>query len=271
MSVEAAREMQESRVDEWVPLCDASRVTGRSIGSLRELISENKLYKVKKVTGKGFSCWLIHRDILSDIGSIESSDNDECQPEASLEDAGCIGHEVHKTDSVPLEYHDRKMKEWLAERDQLMKEWMAERDNLMHGIMMYQLKFEDLDRRMKMLPSPPEIATEELKRMAEAEERLTEKENVISEKEIIITEKDQVITKKERVILEKEQVINEAHKIIRDAQEIISKREEALRELRHKLEEEERNQEILRSEWKNAIEEAKRPWWLNKIRSYKKK
>lgn len=263
MQLETTREAAENVIlDEWVTLCDASRATGRSIASLRELISENRLNKVKKVTGKNFSCWMIHRDLLSQIGEVEKGDEiTEFQEETDENDGCCKTPEIQRVDVIPLEYFDRKSREWLDERDQLMKNWLDERDQLMHGIIMYQLKFEELDKRMKLLPAPPEVASEELKKKDEVEATIKKREQAIVEKEQIISEKEQVITKKDQIINEKERVINEANKIIKNAQEIIQKREEAMAELRKQLEEEERTQEKMKAEWSKAIEASKKTWW----------
>lgn len=126
-------------------------------------------------------------------------------------------------DSIPIYYHDQKL-----------KEWQQERDNLMQGLMMYRYKFEELDRQVKMLPAPPEYVKSKID---ELEKHLQEEARARS---IVVIEK----TKTEE---EKEQLRNDY--------------EDFLSQLRTKLSEEERVKEELKAELEKAMTDLKRPWW----------
>jgi hypothetical protein len=125
--------------DKWFTLRDASKITGKSVNSLRLLINRKKLNKVKKIKENGFSYWMIHQDSFNQTCTLDmgdSQDNSPCLKPMSNE---------KNLDTIAIEYHDRKLKEWMQERDQLNA-----------GLLMYRYKFEELEHRVKLLPLPVE-------------------------------------------------------------------------------------------------------------------
>ena len=140
--------------EKWISLKDLSEMSGRSINAVRLLIHRGKIKDVRKLKGRGHGEWLIRRESLEEFMSDEISDNlnaqeisDEMTTLKSQEDSMPV---------IPLEYFDSRQ-----------REWMEERDKLQAGLMMYRYKFEESERRMKLLPAPAEVVgsrIEELER-----------------------------------------------------------------------------------------------------------
>jgi hypothetical protein len=59
--------------------------------------------------------------------------------------------------TIPLDYFDVKQKEWIEERDKLQA-----------GLMMYRYKYEEMERKVKLLPAPVEVVTSKLKELEDS-------------------------------------------------------------------------------------------------------
>jgi hypothetical protein len=105
----------------------------------------------------------------------------------------------------------------------MRKELENEREQALHGLMMYRYKFEELEQKIKLLPAPPEIVTQELEKKAQA--------------------------------------LAQAEKILEEAQENQKRYIEAMNDLKAKLQEEEQAKEAIRAQWELAQAELSRPWW----------
>lgn len=134
---------------------------------------------------------------------------------------------------IPLEYYDSR-------RD----EWMQERDSLLQGLMMYRYKFEELDRKLKVLPAPPEYVKA---RMDELEQHLQEKEQLTTQYE-----------EKIALVSSEKEALNEEYVQAKTTYE------EYIEQYRQKLEQEERQQNELKAALEAAAAELthlRRPWW----------
>lgn len=151
---------------DWLTLQEVSRVTGKSVNALNLLISRKKIDRTRKVNGKGQGKWLIHKDSIDLIpgadrltGQVKTADRLESGQVDRLTD--------RSEPSIPLDYHDRKLQEWLAERDRLQA-----------GLMMYRYKFEEIEHKLRLLPAPPEMVAKELEEKAVA---LAQAEKIVEE------------------------------------------------------------------------------------------
>jgi len=134
---------------------------------------------------------------------------------------------------IPLEYYDSRR-----------EEWMHERDSLLQGLMMYRYKFEELDRKLKALPAPPEYVKA---RMDELEQHLHEKEQLTSQYE-----------EKIALVSSEKEALNEEYALAKTTYE------EYIEQYREKLEQEERRQSELKASLEAAAAELthlRRPWW----------
>ena len=132
--------------DEWITLKAASKLTGRSINSLRILISRKKIDMVKKMRDNGPGYWVIHKEAL---GAISRSDMvDEISRQSSISSPHqTIISPTSQVISMPIEYYERQQKE---------------HDNIVQGMMMYRFKFEELEKQVRLLPAPVEAVTTRL-------------------------------------------------------------------------------------------------------------
>jgi len=218
--------------DEWVTLKEASNITGKSLNAIRMLVHRKKISQdsIKKANDNGRSYWMIHRDALNLIYNSSMSgdiyNSDILQPVTPVICQDSMSDICH--DSIPVYYHDQKL-----------KEWQQDRDNLMQGLLMYRYKFEELDRQVKMLPAPPEHVRSKIE---ELEKHLQEEARA----------KSLLAVEKAKTEEEKEELKNDY--------------ENFLSQLRTKLSEEERVKEKLKTELEKAMSNLKRPWWKKLFR-----
>jgi hypothetical protein len=123
---------------EWIPLKEASEITGRSMHALRLLIHRGRIEKVRKQQVNGHGYWEIHRDVLSVIRSEKATSQSTTQQASQI-----CSHEnipgASQAITMPAEIYIQQQKE---------------RDSYLQGMMMYRYKFEELDRQVKLLPAP---------------------------------------------------------------------------------------------------------------------
>ena len=129
----------------WLTLQEVSKITGKSPAALRRLIQRGVFERVKKEPGKRGNRWVIHQDELAE------EDVHERQERTPVHDSRSEGVQVN---TITFETFIEQQKEWENQRDELRA-----------GLMMYRFKFEELDRRMKLLPAPPELVTHKLQEM----------------------------------------------------------------------------------------------------------
>lgn len=130
------------KVQEWITLENASKLTGKSTGALRLAIQRNKIVRTKKIKENGREYWVIHRDELQHMRAHVRGDLCDVQDERTIDAQLC---------AVPFKIYDQHRREW--------EERCA---HLEQGLMMYRYKFEELDQQIKMLPAPPETVGREL-------------------------------------------------------------------------------------------------------------
>jgi hypothetical protein len=135
--------MTQVDTGQWLTLQEVSRITGRSINSLRLLIRRRKLSQVLKVKGKHGDEWKIHRDAVHDLGQCDQSVT-QVNDNGVQDDSGDMTQVI----TLPVEVFLQQQKE---------------RDEMAHGLMMYRYKYEELDRQVRMLPAPVEVVNNELK------------------------------------------------------------------------------------------------------------
>jgi len=157
--------------DKWLSLKEASKMTGKSVNALRLLVNRKRFDMVKRVEGNGFSQWMIHHDSLvktcgDDMGSTSDSDKGLSGGSQSAVMNTC------QVNTVTLEHYDQQREKWLEERDKLQA-----------GLMMYQYKFEELDRQIRLLPAPVESIPSKLAELeaqtAEDRQALTRSQETI--------------------------------------------------------------------------------------------
>jgi hypothetical protein len=150
------------------------------------------------------------------------------------------------TISIPLEYYERQQED---------------RDRLMQGLMMYRFKFEELDRRLRLLPGPPEAIHEEIR----------EKEEVAETVRLELAQTQQQLQDESEA---KAEALFQAQRILDDAREKYHHYEQSLEELREQLEAEQLMKNILKIEWENLRKkmeiENNLPWWKKLHRIFRK-
>lgn len=268
-----------STVKKWFTLKEASEITGRSLNSIRLLVHRKKISNIKKIKENGRSQWMIHRDELGALSSATapSQSDDKCQrctfisgedPTICLEICGidnpggdiCLTEEENEASeelilksemppanfvmeghfsddgkgvyvaSIPLDYYEKKQKEWEQERDRLLQ-----------GIILYKLRFEELEGKLKALPAPPEMLNG---RITELEEQLT-RENAA----------------RDRVF---EELVKETGESRSAYEKQLQQQTAVIEELRAKNEKDEEEKEHLwemLNEREKELWQIKKPWW----------
>lgn len=178
--------------DEWMTLKEASVASGRTINSLRLLISRKKIDKVKKMHDNGPGYWLIHREAMSQISMSDMGDKDThhvimSDTHQPIMSAPC------QVISMPVEYYTQQQKE---------------RDELVQGLMMYRYKFEELDRQMRLLPAPVENIPAKLSELETKAAELAEKDQVLRESQDAIRDLETKAAEKDQSLVRSQETIN---------------------------------------------------------------
>jgi predicted RNase H-like nuclease (RuvC/YqgF family) len=208
MSYNATYNKTYNNNDEWVTLKEASKTTGKSLNAIRMLVHRKKISsdRIKKVTDNGRNYWMVHRDALNLIYN-SSMSSDICNSDILQPVTPVICQDNMSDicqDSIPIYYHDQKL-----------KEWQQERDSLMQGLMMYRYKFEELDRQMRLLPAPVENIPAKLSELeskaaelAEKDQVLRESQDAIQDLETSAAEKDQSLARSQETIKALEEALH---------------------------------------------------------------
>ncbi|MDQ7839343.1 MAG: helix-turn-helix domain-containing protein [Thermodesulfobacteriota bacterium] len=222
--------MFSEQVDEreWFTLQEASKITGKTPSSLRRLIQRKIIERVKKEHSKHGEYWLIHKEELDSQGVQEAFGERPFVQGVHSERGEGVQMNV-----VNFETYDQHRREWEQRCSQLEQ-----------GMMMYRYKFEELDRKLKALPAPPEFISEEIR-----------------QKDTVIKEAQKVLQDAHESIVQKDEALVQAQKIIAEEQFRQQQQEEAMEQLRVKLQKEEQAKEEYRIQWELAQAELKRPWW----------
>jgi len=127
--------------DIWLTLSEASNITGKSAESLRKMIKRGKLLRVKKISGERGKQWVIHQE------EIERLDR---QPMTNVQGGhkGCT--RAGQIDFISVEHYDKQREKWEEEKTRLVQ-----------GLLMYRFKFEEIEKKIKLLPAPPDIIVNE--------------------------------------------------------------------------------------------------------------
>ncbi len=157
--------MDRPNTTEWLTLKEAGKRTGKSPDAVRSWIRRKTQSTDSVRIKKNGKKWLIHRDELLNISE---RDNEVRPLNISTEQAT-----EFTTDNIPipLEYYEKKRKEWESEKTELIRTYEQ-------GLMMYRFKFEELDRKLKLLPAPVEVIAHEFEKV---KVELDNKEQELSE------------------------------------------------------------------------------------------
>ena len=144
--------------NDWLTIKEVSRITGKSLNAITLHVNRKNFDRIKKLKGK----WFIHKD------SIINLSKQTCQAESDRikNQSRQVCHDGQAI-MIPLEHYDKKHNEWQTERDRLNT-----------GLMMYRYKFEDMERKLKLLPAPIEtisLKIEELEKTLQAEQQTRKK------------------------------------------------------------------------------------------------
>lgn len=234
--------ISEFRPDqEWITLRDASRATGRSMTALRVMIKRGKDVMAKKVAENNREYWLLHKDTVQKLTNLDSEQLNDPVMIGDHNDPGSSSHGDPQVATI-AEFFERQRKELMEERDQALQ-----------GLMMYRYKFEEMERKMRLLPAPPELISEDIKKRNEITEQ-ARRDLAQAQKEL----EDERTSKQESLA--------RAIKLIMDKEHILREKEQIAAELEKKLHEEAHAKEAYRIEMERAIEESRRPWWKKMLR-----
>lgn len=198
--------MTEPSEDKLLTVKQVSKITGKRTGTLRKAIYRGYV-QAEKLMGR----WVIPCKELERLTLLDETEQDETGQEQeqtgqngteqdrieyleqdetgqSETEQDIIGQDEqeqtgqnetkqdragqNKTATIPLDYYHQQLTQWEKDRDQL-------RD----GLMMYRFQFEELARRIKALPVPPELVAERLKKMEEELEKKAELETRLQEEQ----------------------------------------------------------------------------------------
>jgi len=211
---------------------------GKTKGALRVAIHRKQFVRVKKNIENGHETWLIHKDELvkntvhvhTDMYGVQ---NDRTESVQSTQ-----------VNLITLEHYDRAR-----------EEWSTQRTHLEQGIMMYRYKFEELDRKLKLLPAPVETVVYEIeekkKSLAETQDKLR---NLEIEKAKIEVENSMERDTREKAVKERDDLILQVNEEKLEKNTLKVEKEKLIEELN-------RERELRIKYEKNLIEEQTRPWW----------
>jgi len=255
--------MTEYKNKEWLTLKEASEITGKTKGALRVAIHRKQFVRIKKNIEKGHETWLIHKDELVDDIVHVRTDMYGVQNERT------VRVQSTKVNLITLEHYDKAR-----------EEWSTQRTHLEQGIMMYRFKFEELDRKLKLLPAPVETVVYEIeekkKTLAEIQEKLRTielgKAKIENSLEIERETREKVEKEGYDLMLkvDEEKIVKNTLKMEKEILEDKLAEEKKVRaeieaELRKEKEkfaiELQREQEIRIKAEKELNEEQTRPWW----------
>jgi len=239
-------------VKEWITLKEASKITGKSVTALRMMIKRKKIDRAKKIRINNREHWHIHKE---EVGAL--SDHDQTVDRGDQNTLSRLDQVI----TMPVETYLQQQKE---------------RDHLVQGMMMYRFKFEELDRKLKLLPAPVEVIAHQVEEQKEA---LAERERMLQDTQAAIQmaeeEKKGILSQLEaekayRSELEghKQQAEKEAEDIREELAKIQKEREELATRLKKEKEsalqaqaELEKEKEI-KASLETAIKlEREKPWW----------
>jgi len=230
--------MAEYDKKEWLTLKEVSEITGKTTGSLRVAIHRKQFVRIKKNIENGHETWLIHKDELVNDSVHVRTDMYGVQNDSTVR--------VQSTQDnlITLEHYDKAREEWYEQRTRLEQ-----------GIMMYRFKFEELDRKLKLLPAPVETVVYEIeekkKVLEETQEKLRTleigKAKIENSLEIERETREKVVKERDELVLQvnEEKLVKNTLKV---EKEMLMEELNRERELRIKYE-------------KNLMEEQNRPWW----------
>jgi len=218
-------------VKEWLTLKEASNITGRSVHTIRMFIKRNENVKAKKTRQKGRECWVLHREEVHKLTS-QNKDSVNDSHEGSQ-----LGEHVNL---ISFETYTQHRNEWDKQRSQLEQ-----------GLMMYRFKFEELDRKLKLLPAPAEIVIHELEELQEQANRLKDTEDTLQATQDKLQDTHTACQKAEE---ERNAIIVQMK--AKDA--IQAELEGDKRQAEERAEELQKEKEELEA---RLEEERRRPWW----------
>lgn len=156
---------------EYVTVQEASRILGKRTGVLRKSIKRGTV-KGERKEGR----WVIPRSELDKLAKGQDWDRTEAE---TGQDRDSIGTGLGQ-------YRDRTgtgMENTVILPIDTWQEYQKERDTLRDGLMMYRFQFEELARRLKALPVPPELVAEKLRKQEEELKKKTELEAKLQEEQ----------------------------------------------------------------------------------------
>lgn len=222
---------------QWLTLQEASEITGKSTAALRMWIkrrtAKGETIRAKKDESISGKYWIIHRDELDELV-------EQVHPEAGVEKTRRTSHE--SVNLVTLEYYDEQKGKWNKEKEELRS-----------GILMYRFKFEELDRKLKLLPAPVEVITY---RVEEQEAALEEKKKALQEKEKVLSDTQTQLRKTEEVLKEVSSDRGNLKDTLQDTQNVLRGTEKEKEGILSRLEVEKASRNELEEHKQKAEKEA---------------
>lgn len=138
-----------NNANEWLTIKEVSNITGKTPASIRMLIKRGKIVRIREEHHYGRKYWVIHKDECELLGTQE---NEDVRIPNSMRTV--TEHEI----TIPFETYDKQRSQWENEKTELIRTYEQ-------GLMMYRFKFEELDRKLKLLPAPVEVIAHEFEKV----------------------------------------------------------------------------------------------------------
>lgn len=149
---------QQIKKDGGIDWRETSKLSGSNICSKRLEINGKRLDDVIKILDRGDECW---QSKGKSIGELFFNEN---------------GYGVDMLDGESTTAYI--VTQILENFDKQRKEWESEREKLSQGLMMYQYRLMEYERKLKLLPAPVEVVSSRLKEL----EQTLEEERCAKEK-----------------------------------------------------------------------------------------
>lgn len=192
-----------NNANEWLTIKEVSNRTGKTPASIRMLIKRGKIVRIREEHHYGRKYWVIHKDECELLGTQE---NEDVRTPNSMRTV--TEHEI----SIPFETYDLQRKQWENEKSELIRTYEQ-------GLMMYRFKFEEIDRRLKLLPAPVEVIAHEFEKV---KSDLEDKEETLRTTQGELHQVNQALQKLE---LERRDLENTLQTEQKSREEVISERE----------------------------------------------
>lgn len=197
--------------DIWLTLSEASNITGKSAESLRKMIKRGKLLRVKKISGERGKQWVIHQDEIEQLNR-QHRTNVQCGQKEWTR--------TGQIDFISVEHYDKQREKWEEEKTRLLQ-----------GLLMYRFKFEEIEKKIKLLPVPPDIIINEFDKV---KKELEYKEKKLNETNSKLFNVSQALEQLELLLKDTQK----CHKNVQSERNLLSSDVERVKIFQKKLQEE---------------------------------